>query len=1553
MQSQRDTSPASKPKPVKPKRLRRVIQVLFAALVTVVVAVIAFFHTAAGRDIVRSRIEQRIASRVNGSFRLERLDYVLFGNVSLHGVRIADASDKPVITLRELHVDPSWSDLIRGSIVVDELRVDGLALGIEKYEDGTSNLQGLFKKSEPPPPDAKPSDRRLQLRSVAIADVDVTVARPDGSRILVRDIGIDASVDATPGTKTAEVEMPRVTADFELARPAESVTISLSKLQTGLHLSLDQGAGSVRLARTQGQIAYEREGDRREIDLDFEGFELELEDGDLEATVRPLIAGAVLLQGLTVHGAAKEGSLAGPQQAELVGLDIDAKKLNTLLRRDLLASDVAIRTKLSGPPNALDTLATIGFGKAGKLTLSGKLDVAKLDHPGYDLTARISNLDTSKLLVEGATKAPPVTVEHAELTVKGTGASRTKVDAQIGLQAGPIVVGRVQIDDFRLKARYTKGKLIIDELSIDSLGQHAELDGEITLASKHIETELRLEGDVGKALERLREAGVPVKTRLPPGAVRLDEGTLAVRVEGALDGDLHSSVNVDRLPLAGGIVSVDTHADLRRRKPGGEGKAVEVMSVDSKVRFYGIRIERLLALRGKRLRGYRGTVSGRIATKGKPDDLLVHFGLVTRARATDRRGDKAPSVVLSLNGTASRTLVRARVKADRQHGTTRESVLHGDVRLPLRLDAEKKGLHPYRRIHANLVLDSPIEDLLSIANQDVLEKRLQDRPLPRGHVNLDVNLGGSLASPEGSVVLNAKAGLIPGSDQRVLVDARIKPRDRHSVLTTSTDVWLDAGEAPSVTSAATVDLSGSPFLPGARSVAWEAKVDVRRHELGSLPVTTARLRDLDGSFNAHAALSGSRSDVLGEVTLNVHDLRREGEMGPLSAAATVSIHEDRTSVDLGVDLPSGRFLTADGTVGLAGEGLIPAVRGGAHRAAPLDLEIRVPRTRLKQLAVIRPGLAEYPGELSGRLAVDGRVSEPTASGGLRVDRFETLAGTPGELSLRLEAAADRIEAQLGAGLPEDGAAPVRVTLGLLRDALAGYRRGETPLPLHVAADAHKVDLAKVVPAKSPESKALEVTGTLNWDMRGVIALKKGDRGTGIDRGQMDGALTVTDGGMRIPGTKRRYRDIACRLVAGGDALRLEELSARESDMANDNRRIALSGQLSWSDLKPTAAQLSLKSSEWLVFGGGPVGPPDAPRGTLSIDAKVNADLTKPIRVVDVHIESLDFLVPQRFPKAHQPEVMSLGDVIYLDEVDTPPGTLPVPEREEAREVEPAPEAEPEADGETATATAPAKGYDIHVRIPNRSHLLKDPMDLQVRGEIDVTIRPGRKTRVEGELRPEGGYLMLGGRNHDFHHGKIVFNEEHPAGYMDFSFAYPVADPSLRDFSLHSQGDTVRIHMEGPVTAYETTLAGVGSPGTLFDLLAIHNTGRARYTSEPDMPATVAVQYPQHWNLLMLGFMRVNLPHLLFLDRIGAWADPYDSRNAYGRVQHMEGEAYTNDGAARVRAVVRPRQTGRSQAELQYDWLLVHDERKALGVGFRGGSRLGGGPGITLDWSSDD
>src|SRR5262249_25171128 len=132
------------------------------------------------------------------------------GDLELGGVHLSDAKGDEVVALETLRVAPAWGDLVRGAIAIDRIDVHGVRLHVVKDANGVTNLATLFKPRPPPTKPSQPSHERIELRKLAVDDVVVTVDQPDGSRIRVSDVVVDASMAAVPADKTVALEVGKL-----------------------------------------------------------------------------------------------------------------------------------------------------------------------------------------------------------------------------------------------------------------------------------------------------------------------------------------------------------------------------------------------------------------------------------------------------------------------------------------------------------------------------------------------------------------------------------------------------------------------------------------------------------------------------------------------------------------------------------------------------------------------------------------------------------------------------------------------------------------------------------------------------------------------------------------------------------------------------------------------------------------------------------------------------------------------------------------------------------------------------------------------------------------------------------------------------------------------------------------------------------------------------------------------------------------------------------------------------------------------------------------------
>jgi hypothetical protein len=403
-------------------------------------------------------------------------------------------------------------------------------------------------------------------------------------------------------------------------------------------------------------------------------------------------------------------------------------------------------------------------------------------------------------------------------------------------------------------------------------------------------------------------------------------------------------------------------------------------------------------------------------------------------------------------------------------------------------------------------------------------------------------------------------------------------------------------------------------------------------------------------------------------------------------------------------------------------------------------------------------------------------------------------------------------------------------------------------------------------------------------------------------------------------------------------LRLASFEAHESDPQVADRRLEATGGLVLVNGRPQRLDLRLRTRDWLALGAAGRSPllNDAPSAAVDLDAVVGIDLTAAVPQVDATIEHLDLRAPDRHDRAHQPEVSSIaGDVIFVDgpaAVGKLPGPVPAPTPPPA-----------------LAAAPPSHGpaLDIRIHIPTAIHALKAPLDVTARGELTVTVRDG-VAAMRGDLELLSGTLTTFGHAHELVTGHVSFTAEHPHGDLALTFELRLPDGSGRDLSRATR--TQQIQLTGDPARPTVALSGVAN-ATLPEVFSMYYAGRPELVARPGLPASATVEVPRGDQLNVLAYLSLVIPHLLVLDRVEAWADPAESRGAYGRIRNVEAERYLAGERTRIRAVARPTAPGRSTAELQWDHLWLHDARTAFGGGLRAGDRLGGGLGLFFDWSS--
>lgn len=1548
----REDATAEQPQKQRPKKRRLWVRLLrgfgftLLGLFLLLAGAVFYLTTDSGKELARSRVERLLQGRVDGTVALGKLDYELLGPITLGGLTIDDATGRRAISVGELHVAPAWGELGGDLVALDAVKLSDVTVTVVKREDGSSNLSTLFKKREADP-NKPPFSKTVEVRDLAISGLRVDIESPTGDLTTVRDLSIAGKVRARPLTKDVAVTLEPIQLALSIKK-STGLAVGVENLKTGVELSLTGGEGTLKLLPVEADVALELPTlGKRAFPLEWEGVTVALSASGVDGSLGKLALDALSLTSVKLKGVLEDGALKGAPEAEVVGLVVDAGRLNTFLGREVLRSDVEIGTRIrdeGGDPKIdLSVLA----GKT-KLAVAAKLTGARGDTPEHDVLVTLTDVDTVALLADPEKKVPPVTVGSIELRAKGRGKSAESLATRAELTVRDVKVRGIPISEVKGAATVDAVQVNVESLDVVALGQKVHVAGTFGRAEKNLDLSVGLSGDVGVLLSKLAEAGLPISTRLPERAVVLPPDDLRIGVRGTVGGALAVHAEAQKLEVLGGRLALDADVDLRRGDPAKGEKAVALERGKASVDLTGLRLGALLAARGKALPPLLGLDAGiNLHLDAEGTKLEPKLDLVADVTTSRRDGGRRLRADLEAHVDPKNARVRLTARDPAQAST--ESLLTLVGTLPLSITEEERRLDDGRSFDVRLTVPKrTVADLASFAPKILL----LGKTLPDAEIDLALGANGTLARPHGELSLGVRGALLDPTDRalvsRVTVQGTLDPtKGGGAELAAKLGVALDERAGDLLSGSVTAKAPFSVTRGGLDALTFDTRLAIGPVELGELPDTPklARVRAIGGRVEGDVHLHGNRRDVFAEVGLVAKGLLANltpgGERGPLDLGAKLTLAE-ALSVDVSGSLSDGRLLQLAGTVGVDGRGLIPRAKLGLDPT--LDLTLTVDERALKSLAPLSPKVADLDGRLRGLGTVEGTAKRPLAKVDLSVFAIPMWSGAEGVLAVGLDLGQDELRAAIDWGAIT-AVPPLRISAKIPRDALAAYSAGEAALPIDASLDGRSIDLTNLIPKRVSDKSPVEPKCTLFTDLSTHVELRKIDGKTVVEEGELGGSLKL-EGVLPIPKSQRALTPLKLHLEGKHDVLVLHELSARESDREVSDRSLQVSGEVSLEKLRPRAAKLRIAADRWLLFGTKAIGLADAPRGTLTTQIEVDADLAQPVRKVNVDVQKLTVLFPDRFEKAHQPEDVHVGDVIELRDGAVARGKLPVPESVAAAKAKlTEPPSPPAADDQ------PMSGADIHLVVRPGARVLQSPIDFTAGGALDVAIR-GSERKIRGGLTMSGGELSLGGVMHPLTKGSLTFDEQHPKGFLDLSFAKKLAPWQLRGISNASAGDAITIHMSGPLSDRKTVLGGVG-PGALFDLLAMHNEGRERFVSGPDLPEAATVDFPQHGGLLALSFISVNLPHLLFLDRVVGWADPYDAPKAYGRVEHYEAERYFADGDARVKASMRPPGIGRSQAELELDYLFENDPRLLFGVGVSGGSRGGGGPGLVLEWSSSD
>jgi translocation and assembly module TamB len=160
--------------------MKRFVQIV-ALLCTLIVGAAALAaivsQTAWFKDWLRGFIVRQADDYLNGHLSISKLDGNLFFGVELQNVRVT-VDGQPLISVKDVGLDYSIFDFLSRGIVLDDIRLNGPVIHIERTADGW-NFGRLLKERE------KEADREGPGRPVSIGEIGIT----DGTFVVDGPVG--------------------------------------------------------------------------------------------------------------------------------------------------------------------------------------------------------------------------------------------------------------------------------------------------------------------------------------------------------------------------------------------------------------------------------------------------------------------------------------------------------------------------------------------------------------------------------------------------------------------------------------------------------------------------------------------------------------------------------------------------------------------------------------------------------------------------------------------------------------------------------------------------------------------------------------------------------------------------------------------------------------------------------------------------------------------------------------------------------------------------------------------------------------------------------------------------------------------------------------------------------------------------------------------------------------------------------------------------------------------------------------------------------------------
>lgn len=170
--------------PSRGRNSKRVI----IALVGLLILLGVLYFTATSSWFVKSIVLPRVSEAVHATVTAEDVSLNPFSSATVRGLRVTTQGESPLALIREIRVRYSLLDILRGTITVDELTVNGAELSVVPLGSGRDSLSPILEASAPSTaPAPATSSPRFQVKNLSVAGLrlrHVSLDDQGGTRVL-------------------------------------------------------------------------------------------------------------------------------------------------------------------------------------------------------------------------------------------------------------------------------------------------------------------------------------------------------------------------------------------------------------------------------------------------------------------------------------------------------------------------------------------------------------------------------------------------------------------------------------------------------------------------------------------------------------------------------------------------------------------------------------------------------------------------------------------------------------------------------------------------------------------------------------------------------------------------------------------------------------------------------------------------------------------------------------------------------------------------------------------------------------------------------------------------------------------------------------------------------------------------------------------------------------------------------------------------------------------------------------------------------------------------